>query len=128
MKKAKIFFWLVIIGFLSLTVYQNQGLFLSPQDIGLKLFVVDEYKAEGIPNAIFFLAFFLIGLLISYFYSLSERFKARKVIKTLNASVESHLQEIASLKNELASLKGRGGAQDEKRDTPAEQHGPVDAA
>ena len=106
MKKAKMAIWLLILGFFGLIVYQNLELFLEEQSIGLNLMFVDAYRADAVPNAIFFLAFFLIGLLIAYFSSLAERFRSKKMIKVLNTKIDAHIQDIALLKNELDALKG----------------------
>jgi hypothetical protein len=105
MNKIKFGFVILIIGLLGLIVYQNQELFLNKQSFRLYLFFTDEYQAPDLPNAVFLLACFLIGLLISYFFSLSERFKSKKMIKSLNASVDSHVREISALKGEVESIK-----------------------
>jgi uncharacterized integral membrane protein len=105
MKKFKFVFGLLIIGLLGLIVYQNQELFLNKQSFRIYLFFMDEYKAPDLPNAVFFLVCFLIGLLISYFLILSERFKSKKMIKSLNASVDSHVRELSTLKSEVESIK-----------------------
>ena len=106
MKQIKAIFWILILGFLGLVIYQNQDLFLSEQSFGLKLFSTYKFKAPDLPNAIFLLASFLIGFLISYFFSLFERFRNKKIIKNLNVSVDSHLRELSSLRSEVESLKG----------------------
>ena len=105
MKKVKFIFGLLIIGLLGLIVYQNQELFLNKQSFRIYLFFMDEYQAPDLPNAVFFLLCFLIGLLISYFLILSERFKSKKMIKSLNASVDSHVRELSALKGEVESIK-----------------------
>lgn len=110
MNKFKFVFGFLIIGLLGLIVYQNQELFLNKQNFRIYLFFMDEYQAPHLPNAVFFLVCFLIGLLISYFLSLSERFKSKKMIKSLNASVASHVRELSALKGEVESIKtGAGG-------------------
>ena len=105
MNKVKFVIGILIIGLLGLIVHQNQELFLNKQSFRLYLFVTDEYQAPDLPNAVFFLACFLIGLLISYFFSLSERFKSKKMIKNLSASVDSHIRELSALKGEVESIK-----------------------
>jgi uncharacterized integral membrane protein len=119
MNKLKFIFGILIIGLLGLIVYQNQELFLNTQSFRLNLFFTDEYQAPDLPNAVFFLACFLVGLLISYFFSLSERFKSKKMIKNLSASVDSHVKELSALKGEVESIKS--GAASEK---PDESEGP----
>ncbi|MEE8416413.1 MAG: LapA family protein, partial [Desulfobacterales bacterium] len=65
----------------------------------------ETYQTPEMPIAIFFLFCFLIGLLISYFVNLSEKFRSKKVIKRLSATLDSHLKKISELKNELESIK-----------------------
>ena len=121
MKQIKTIFWLIILGFAGLVIYQNQDLFLNEQRFGLNLFFTDEFKAPDLPNAIFLLASFLIGLLIAYFFSLSERFRSKKIIKNLNVSVDSHLRELSALKSEMESLKGGSAGNKEEAADDSDQ-------
>jgi hypothetical protein len=63
------------------------------------------------PIAVVFIFFFFSGLVIAYLFSFSNRFKARRTVKKLNAAIISHKDEAAKLKSELDTLKGQ--------DTPA---------
>lgn len=106
MKKAKIAFWLILIGFMGLLAYQNWDFFMSEHRLRLNLFVTDEFSTPELQNAILFLIFFLAGLLISYFITLIERFKSKKIIKTLNAALETNQKLLDELKKDILSLKG----------------------
>jgi len=107
MKKAKIAFWAILIGFMVLLAYQNWDFFMSEHhSLRLNLYVTDEFSTPELQNAIFFLMFFLAGLLISYFITLFERFKLKKTIKTLNAALEVNQKLLDELKNENLLLKG----------------------
>ena len=106
MKKAKIAFWLILIGFMGLLAYQNWDFFMSEHRLRLNLFVTDELSTPELPNAILFLIFFLAGLLISYFITLFERFKSKKTIKALNAALETNQKLLDELKKDILSLKG----------------------
>ena len=106
MKKAKIAFWLILIGFIALLAYQNWDFFMSEHHLKLDLFVTEEFSTPNLPNAILFLFFFFAGLLISYFITLFGRSKSKKTIKTLNASLEANQKQLDELKNELSLLKG----------------------
>jgi len=108
MKKMKIALWIIFLGFIAIIFFSNKDYFLTKQGLQIKLFVTEPYHIQELPNAIYFLVFFLTGFLISYFISLSERFKANKKIKNLNAAATSQLEEISVLKKELDSLKGVG--------------------
>jgi uncharacterized integral membrane protein len=100
MKQLKIVFWILIIAFIALFVYQNQSLFLAKQAIRIDLQFAS-YELPDLPNVIILMACFLIGLLISYFFSLSERYRSKKIIKNLNTTIVSLQQEISTLKSSL---------------------------
>ncbi|RLC05227.1 MAG: hypothetical protein DRH90_06575 [Deltaproteobacteria bacterium] len=106
MKKAKIAFWLILIGFMGLLAYQNWDFFMSEHRLRLNLFVTDEFSTPELQNAILFLIFFLAGLLISYFITLFERFKSKKTIKALTAALETNQKLLDELKKDIPSLKG----------------------
>ena len=105
MKKARIILWLVIFGFLALVIFQNQDFFLAEQSFKINVLFA-KYTSPLIPTAVLFVLFFMCGLLISYFFSLFEKFKANKAIREMKATMDSHLQMISSLKSELEGLKG----------------------
>ena len=83
---------------------------MSRHTLNLKLPFMEMYHVQDLPNAIYFLAFLLLGLLIAYFFSLLERFKSNKTIKGLNATVDANIDVISSLKSELMALKNSGPA------------------
>jgi len=116
MKKFKLVLWLIIIAFFALFFYQNQTYFMSKHGLSLKLPFMQIYHVPELPNAIYFLAFLLIGLLIAYFFSLLERFKANRTVKGLNATVDADLDMISSLKRELEALKSERSADGSKPD------------
>ena len=106
MKKAKIAFWLILFGFITLLAYQNWDFFMSQHRLRLDLFVTEEFSTPELPNAILFLIFFFAGLLISYFITLLERFKSKKAIKALNAVLVKDQKQLDELKTETSLLKG----------------------
>ena len=106
MKKATLIIWVIIFGVIALLIFQNQAFFLSNQALRVNLGVIKEYHTPEMPIAILVLLFFLAGILISYLFNLSARFKARRTIKKLNATIASHSTEVDGLRRELNSLKG----------------------
>ena len=104
MKKAKLVLWLIIIGFIGLVIFQNKGFFLTRQSFGVNLLFFN-YRTPEIYSAILFVAFFLFGALIAYFFSLFERFRTNKTIKALNTAVTGYQQSVTALKAEVAGLK-----------------------
>jgi len=105
MKRVKIALWIIFFGFLVIIFFSNKDYFLAKQGIQINLFFTEPFQIQELPNAVYFLVFFLAGFLIAYFISLSERFKSKKTIKNLNAAATSQLEEISVLKKEIDSLK-----------------------
>jgi len=103
MNKVKATFWVIVLGFILLIFFQNQNFFLAKQSIHINLVFV-KYQIPAMPTAILFFAFFIAGLIISYFLNIFERFRFRKMIKILNATVESQRKEILTSTNHAGPL------------------------
>lgn len=112
MKKLKIVLWVIIIGFIATIFFSNKNYLLAKQAFQIDFLYGEPFHSMELPNAIFFLVFFLTGFLIAYFISLSARFKSKKTIKNLNAAATSQLKEIAALKKEVELLQS--GSSDHK--------------
>jgi uncharacterized integral membrane protein len=126
MKKATLIIWAIIFGVIALLIFQNQAFFMANESLRINLGILDEYRTPELPRAILFLLFFLIGILIAYLFSLSARFKARLMIKKLNASNASLKSDNEGLRRENDSLKGietppEGQAPETGNDTAATQ-------
>ena len=104
MGKFKTGIWIVIIVLLMLLFFQNQSIFLSSRSLQMDLYVV-KYQTPELPDGLYYLATLIIGLLIAYLFGLGERFKARRAIKSLSATIDSHRQEVTTLKKEIEELK-----------------------
>ncbi|MBI9084351.1 MAG: LapA family protein [Desulfobacterales bacterium] len=104
MKKTKIAFWALIIGFFALIILQNKPFFLDKQDFRIDLFFWN-YNTPTVSIAILFAAFFVAGLLIAYFFSLSGRFKSNRTIKTLNATLDAQRAELDAMKKQVEGLR-----------------------
>lgn len=105
MKKATLFIWLIIFGFIALVIFQNQTFFLAKESYRINLGIIQEYLSPAIPNAALILFFFFCGLLIAYLFGFSARFKAKRTIKRLNNSITTHTTELTQLKDEISKLK-----------------------
>jgi hypothetical protein len=112
MKKIRIGLLLAALGLSGLVIYQNMGYLLSPARLQMNLWVTDPFYSNGIINAQLILGAFFAGLLISYFFGLSFRFKTNKTIKGLNANLNSQTETITALKNELSKYQGPKPQQD----------------
>lgn len=105
MKNIKIAFWVIIVGFIILFLFQNQDVITAKQSFKLDLMVADEYHTPELPNGIIYLVCLLAGLFIAFFAGLADRFKFKKDIRNLKASNDSQLEEISALKSRLESLQ-----------------------
>ena len=103
-KRVKIGIWVIIIGFLALMVFQNQNFFLARQSLGLNLYFKN-YSLPEIVNIFLFFICFLAGLLFATYFLIFDRIKLKKTNKTLNTTINTHLEKISSLEKELETLK-----------------------
>ena len=105
MKKVKIIFWVIVIVFVGIVIFQNQDFFLDKQSLKINLWLVADYQTPETPNAVFFIACLLLGLIIAYISGLFERFKFKRTIKMLNKSIDSQMQTISELNNKIESFQ-----------------------
>ena len=103
MKKFKIALWLILIVLIVLLFFENKEFLLQPQSFNFGPFMETPYQSQALPHAVWFLACFIVGLLIAYFFSLMERFKSNRITKDLRAKNESLLDLISQLRKELES-------------------------
>jgi predicted membrane protein len=102
MKKGKIAFWIVIFGFVGLIIYQNKLFFMAKSHLILNLGFL-HYDTPELANAIFFMAFFLLGILLTYILSLFKQYKDAKLIKALKAKESTLMQTVTALEKELSN-------------------------
>ena len=103
-KRVKIGIWVIILGLLALMVFQNQNFFLARQSLGLNLYFKN-YSLPEVVNIFLFFICFLAGLFLAVYFILFDRFKLKKTNKTLNTTINTHLEKISSLEKELETLK-----------------------
>jgi hypothetical protein len=104
MKKFKLAFWIVILGFIGLIVYQNRELLFESESLGINLMFA-EYQTPKLPMALFFAVVFLLGLLIGYVPGLFERFKSGKTIKKQQETIRAQQGALDEMKKDIAALK-----------------------
>ena len=68
------------------------------------------YETPFLANAIFFVAFFLVGVLISYFFGLFRQFRDAKTIKMLKAKEASLVETVSSLEKRLSNSEATATA------------------
>ena len=97
MKSVKPLLWSLVVLFLVVVVVQNIEFLQEKKALKLNLMV---WTGETAPIylSVYFLGFFLMGLLISGVSAVCDRFKARNEIK-------NHLETIRKLEEEIKVLK-----------------------
>jgi len=104
MKKFKLLIWFVIAVCLAAFIFSNKTFFISKQAYTLNL-LFKEYNLGEISNWMLFISCFVAGIIIAYLFSFPVRMKLRREIKNSNATNNSHLEMISSLKKELEGFK-----------------------
>ena len=105
MKKLKLILVLIILAIVVIFAFQNQVFFKETRQLSLDLIVAGPYVTPVVNNATICAAFFLLGVLTTYFLTLTGRIKNRKSIKNLNNTLGERQKEIITLKSELETSK-----------------------
>ena len=71
MKNVKIAFWVIIVGFIILFLFQNQDVIVEKQSFKLDLMAVDEYHTPELPNGVIYFVCLLTGFFITFFAGLA---------------------------------------------------------
>ena len=95
MKKIQIALGLVALGFIGLVIYQNMGYLSAPAGLQIDFWIAGPFHAEKIINIQVILAAFFVGILASYFWGLSCRFKNNQTIKSLNDTITALNAELS---------------------------------
>ena len=120
MRKIKIGFWAVIFGLMGIVIFQNQDFFMAKQSLRIDL-VFRNYETPELHRGILFAGIFLTGFVISYIFTLIDRLRFRKVVKSLGAEIDSQNENITLLTNELESLKGVSSGNNKENEEEEEQ-------
>lgn len=118
MKKFKYVLWALLIGFLGLLVYQNQGMFLSKHSLDINIGFA-QYSVPELYSIVIIAIFFFMGMLIAYASSLFERYRAHKQIQTFKQTIDSYSGTISALKEEVEGLKTKPEVDKEVQEMPA---------
>lgn len=97
MKSLKLVLLSLVVVFLLVVVLQNVPVFMEKKVFRLDL-LVWKNETPPISLSLYFMGFFVVGLLISFFGALRERLKAKNEIK-------NHLETIHKLEEEIKVLK-----------------------
>ena len=123
MKKIKILFWLIVIALLALIMYQNQNFLFAEHNLRINLgFYANQ--TPPVPSIIIFCSFFMVGLLLAYFSTLSGRFKSHRTIKELKQKIALYKEKNVALEKQVQNAKSEVQATaetpSETRDTAAD--------
>ncbi len=108
MKKLKYVFWIILVAFFGLLIYQNLPFFTYTNSLKINLGVY-AYQTPDMTNGAIIAAFVGIGVLIMllfYFSSLYDGYRSKKIIKMLQKTNEERSAEMDELKKQVALLKG----------------------
>jgi uncharacterized membrane protein len=120
MRKFKIGFWAVIFGLMGIVVFQNQDFFMAKQSLRIDL-IVTKYETPELHRAILFAGIFLTGFIISYIFTLIDRLRFKKAVKSLGSEIDSQNKNITSLINELEALKSGSSGNNKENEEGEEQ-------
>jgi hypothetical protein len=104
MKKVKIALWIIIFGLVGMVIGQNWEFFKTENSLLINFFFA-QYETPLLANAVFFVAFFLIGVLVSYFFGLVRHYRDAKTIKVLKSKETTLVDAVSSLENQVNALK-----------------------
>ena len=132
MKKLKYMFWFILIGFLVVLVYQNIGFFSSLHSLHINLGFYQKTTPELATGAIIaiFVGLSVLLMMMLYFASRFESYRAKKMIKELRSGMEESADTISKLTAEVEMLKGGGDdviPGETQEDESDAQDGKVDA-
>ncbi len=117
MKKLKIVFWIIPIGFLVLVGYQNKDFFQESRKMSVDLMFA-AYETPELQTWMFFAVLFLFGILLMFLFSLPGKFKAGKSIKNLTATNTALQSELAALTNEVSAMRNPVTAEPAEKTSP----------
>ena len=128
MKKGKLAFLIVFIGFFATLFLQNKEFFMMKKEIGINLWVA-AYQTPPVFVLFIVLAFFLIGLLTGFFSSLPKLIRFKREIKSLTADLKTQRDKLSSIGKTMASDEKEPKPESvEKTETVSEESMPVKIA
>ncbi|MFP4476729.1 MAG: hypothetical protein ACLFOY_14320 [Desulfatibacillaceae bacterium] len=104
MKKFKIGLFIVVLALLFIAGYQNrQFLFLEVHAFQFEIWKAGKWTTPEWPMAYYFIFFLVLGIVLTYIYSLKHRFRARRTEKLLREQISGLEREIDDLKQAAAT-------------------------
>jgi uncharacterized integral membrane protein len=100
----------IVVVFLVIVVVQNLEVFLDKKALHIDLWMW-QYDTRLVPLAVYFLGFFMIGLLVSYVYSIGERFRTKKTLDSYSETVHQLQYELNALKNQSSNDQSQSASE-----------------
>lgn len=110
MKTLKPVLLSIVVVFLVILVVQNLEVFLDKKALHIDLWMW-QYDTRLIPLAVYFLGFFMVGLLVSYVCTIGERFRTKKKMDSYAETVHQLQYEINALKDQSANDQSTSASQ-----------------
>ena len=102
MKTIKYIWWLIILSFIGIFVYQNIDYFMTTTALKIDLKIASwNWTLPELQNIAYFGICFLLGIILSSIRGFVIRLGLKKEIKTKDASIASFKEKLTSLKSEL---------------------------
>ena len=98
MRGFKIGLGAIVVILLSVVVMQNPDVFWDKKSLQLDLWVWRNETPE-IALAVYFVTFFLVGYLGSYFLALAQRFRIKRTVTMQQQTIQRLEQEVQSMKS-----------------------------
>lgn len=119
MKKVKFALLLAVLAALAVVYFANQEYFLAKQSLEISM-NYHFYTTPEIPNGLFFLGCFMIGLFIALAYAGAIKYRAYKAIKLLNGTINEQSVTIGELQTRVEVLEQASGIKSAPRAESAE--------
>ncbi len=102
MKTIKYLWWLIVLSFIGIFVYQNLDYFMTTAALKIDLKIASwNWTMPELQNIAYFGICFLLGLFLAGIRGFVIKFGLKKEIKTKNAAIASFKEKLAALKSEL---------------------------
>ncbi len=104
MSKFKIAVIVIIALILGLFIFQNLSFFASKPTLHINL-IYKSWETSMLPAAVIVVLFMFAGALITYFFTLADRFMSKQTIKSLTEACDLHLEKISALESQVHELQ-----------------------
>ena len=102
MKTIKYIWWLIVLSFIGIFVYQNLDYFMTTAALKIDLKIASwNWTIPELQNIAYFGICFLLGIILASIRGFMIRLGLKKEIKTKDAAIASFKEKLTALKSEL---------------------------